>query len=415
VPVLREGRLAPRPVTVRGFAVGQADGYAVMPGGLARVGEAECATWAFSPNSGSPSKDVWVLAPGPVRPETLLATGPGGVTITREGGEVASRVAESLFWMGRYAARSEAGARLLREALSTFVEGDEQDWDAGLAALLRAVTTVTHTEPGFLGEGAEGRLLDPEPELLAVVGDPQRSGSLRFNLLALGRNAREVRDRLSADAWRVVSELGAVLDHTPEAGYALEELERVVLYLAAFTGLSVESMSRGQGWRFLDAGWRLERALQTLALVRSLVAPAPGPEDLRLDTLLAATDSVMTYRRRYRTHLERAAVLDLVLLDEDNPRSVAYQLAALQIQLPRYPETGPAAPQATHREALAQAVAELRGWDPRGDDGGAAPAPRDPLFGLLERLEQHLEAFCAGLTGLYFTHIEAPRQLTGAP
>ncbi|MDF1553367.1 MAG: circularly permuted type 2 ATP-grasp protein [Deferrisomatales bacterium] len=413
VPTYQDGVLTPRPLLVRSFAVAGSTGYTVMPGGLARVGDDDSPTWAFSPKSGSLSKDVWVLASEPGRQETLLASESGAVTITREGGEVASRVAENLFWMGRYAARAEAGARLLREALGTFVEGEEEDWDDGLAALLRAVTTVTNTAPGFLGEGAEERLRDPEPELLAVVGDPGRSGGLRFNLRALARNAREVRDRLSADAWRVVNELSGALDHTAEAGHALEELEHVVLYLAAFTGLSVESMSRGQGWRFLDAGWRVERALQTVSLVRSLVAPAPSPEALRLDALLAVTDSVMTYRRRYRTQLEREAVLDLVLQDEGNPRSVAYQLAFLQTQVPLFPETGLPVQRAGHQRALLEAATELRLWDPHADGAGAGP--RDPLFGLLEHLEQLLEEFCAALTGLYFTHTEAPRQLTGAP
>lgn len=412
-PTYGDGKPTARPVLIRSFAVAGNAGYSVMPGGLARVGEGNGHTWVFSLKGGTLSKDVWVLASEPGRQESLLVSVAGSVPITREGGEVASRVAESLFWMGRYAARAEAGARLLREAVSAYLEGEDEVPDADLAALLRAVTAVTDTAPGFVGEGAEERLQDPEPELLGLIGDPQRAGSLRFNLAALARNAREVRDRLSADTWRVINELGAQLDPAEEAGHAMERLEHVVIYLAALTGLSVEGMTRGQGWRFLDAGWRAERALQTLSLVGSLLAPAPSLEAFRLNTLLSVSDSLMTYRRRYRTQLEREAVLDLVLQDEGNPRSVAHQLALLSAQVPLLPETGLPTHRAPHQRALVEATATLRLWDPRAE---GKPGPgRDPLFALLERLEQLLGKFCVDLARLYFTHTEAPRQLTETP
>ncbi len=413
-PTLVEGRLLPRPVILRAFLVAQEQGYAVLPGGLARVGPDD-ELWALSGGREGLSKDVWVLASEPGHALSLLPAAGRPLPLTREGGEVASRVAENLYWMGRYAARAEGAARLLRQVLRVMLEAEAELREACLPALLRAVTLQTGTLPGFAGEGAEALLAAPEPELLSVIADGRRAGSLRFDVDALGRAAREVRDRLSADTWRLVNDLGAGLESPADPGEALEGLESLILALAAFTGLSAESMSRGQGWRFLDAGWRVERTLQTVELVRNLLAPNPcHPEPLQ-ETLLVVTDSLMTYRRRYRSQVEPGPVLDLVLQDESNPRSVAYQLARLQEQVSRFPDTGVPPHRTGHERALLEALTALRLADPVAEAGDLREAARDDLFGVLSRLDDLLSAFSDSLAASYFSHTETPRQLADAP
>jgi uncharacterized circularly permuted ATP-grasp superfamily protein/uncharacterized alpha-E superfamily protein len=412
-PTLAGARLEPRPVILRSFLVAQEGAYAVLPGGLARVGPDDD-LWALSGGREGLSKDVWVLASEPEHSLSLLPPAGRPLPLTREGGEVASRVAENLFWMGRYAARAESTARLLREVLRVVLEAEADLREACLPALLRAVTLQTGTLPGFAGEGAAALLAVPEAELLSVIADGGRAGSVRFDVESLARAAREVRDRLSADTWRLVNDLGEELESPADLGDALEGLERLVLALAAFTGLSAESMSRGQGWRFLDAGWRVERALQTVDLVRNLFAPNPcQPEPLQ-ETLLVVTDSLMTYRRRYRSQVDAGPVLDLVLQDESNPRSVAYQLARLQEQLPRFPDTGLPPHRTLHERALLEALTALRLAELVAEPGGGGP-PAGDFFRILARLDELLGALSDSLAASYFSHTETPRQLVDAP
>lgn len=331
-PVCHAGRFEARAVVLRAFLAADRDGFAVMPGGLCRVAPTPD-TLMVSNQQGGLSKDVWVLASEPERDVGLLVPAVQPLVLARGGQEVAGRVADNLFWAGRYAERAEGGARLLREVLRRLPELDAAPGDPLLPALLRAVTAVTGTWPGFLGAGAAERLAAPEGELRAVLFDGARTGSVRFNLDALGRAARAVRDRLSVDTWRVLGALPRALAEPSHFDDALGQLDQLLLLLAAFGGLSADSMNRGQRWRFLELGRRLERALGGLALLRGVCAPGGDPAAVPWEALLAVADAATTYRRRYRVTADAGAVLDLLVDDDSNPRSVAYQLVLLEALL----------------------------------------------------------------------------------
>ena len=103
--------------------------------------------------------------------------------------------------------------------------------------------------------------------------------------------------------------------------------------LSAFSGLLMENTTRGAGWRFLEIGRRLERALQMAELLRAGVAEVPVDAEPCLHLLLQIADSSITYRTRYLSLLRTDLVLQLLLADESNPRSVAFQLAAVVQEL----------------------------------------------------------------------------------
>jgi uncharacterized alpha-E superfamily protein len=202
-----------------------------------------------------------------------------------------------------------------------------------LPLLLRGVTHLTTTYPGFVGEGADERFTAPEKEVLDVISNSQRPGSMQFTLNGLVLAARSVRDRLSDDSWRVINSLSHVFAESPmQLSVALTGLEQVIFRLAAFTGLTTERMSRGYGWRFLDMGRRLERAVFGVGLLGAACLSAEESHSGVWEALLAITDNLVTYRRRYRSYLQEAPVLDLLLLDERAPRSVAYQDVRLAAQ-----------------------------------------------------------------------------------
>ncbi len=119
----------------------------------------------------------------------------------------------------------------------------------------------------------------------------------------------------------------------------LEALERLSLSMAAFSGLVADSVVRGPGWRFLEVGRRVERALLVLGLVESMLIEAPADAEQPLyETLLAGCESLVAYRRRHRSHVVLATVANNLLADPDNPRAVAFQIDALHTVLARLPD-----------------------------------------------------------------------------
>src|SRR5690606_6311493 len=113
----------------------------------------------------------------------------------------------------------------------------------------------------------------------------------------------------------------------------------LVLTFSAYDGLSAENMVRGPGWRFADMGRRIERALHGCGALRTLLVTAK--DTAVFDTALEMADSTITYRARYGGHAAFEPLLDLLLVDETNPRSVAFQLAILEAHLADLPATGP--------------------------------------------------------------------------
>ncbi|MGH7789168.1 MAG: circularly permuted type 2 ATP-grasp protein, partial [Candidatus Binatia bacterium] len=384
VPVVADGRLEPRAMLLRGFLAADGEGYTVMPGGLCRVAPT-CDSGVVSNQRGGISKDVWVLASEPEREISLLTPADRPLSVVRGGQEVPWRVADNLFWAGRYAERAEGSARVLREVLQRVLDLDAAPYDPHLPALLRAVTQVTTTFPGFIGSHAAERVAGPETELRAVLYDGARTGSLRFNLHGMVRASRAVRDRLSSDTWRVIAALDREFAEPRNLDDALDHLDRVLLLLAAFGGLSADSMSRGQRWRFLEIGRRLERAHSALAVLRTLCPPGASAASVPWEALLTIADASMTYRRRYRAAADPGAVLDLLLDDETNPRSVLYQLLQLEALLDGL--AGSAAAAARGRE-LGLASEALAACTRLSADG----APRAELAGALAAFGERLRA-----------------------
>jgi uncharacterized alpha-E superfamily protein len=180
-----------------------------------------------------------------------------------------------------------------------------------------------------------------DAELRALVSDGDRAGSLAYAVRRLRDSAYPVRDQLSTDSWLIIGALERELLSTGEpdagspAGSVPGQLARVLTSLLALGGLTGESMVHDQGWRFMNAGRRLERALQMLTLLRTTVTVAQdtATDSLVLESVLTAAESIITYRRRYRSHAQLDTVLDLLLLDPENPRSVAYQLERLGLNV----------------------------------------------------------------------------------
>ena len=320
-PVWDKGRLVPRPFAVRVFVARTANGWTVMPGGLARLSEREDVR-TLSMQRGGRSADVWVLGEGPAsRPEVRLMPEPDAVEIRRDNGSLPARVADNLFWFGRYLERAETTLRLLRGLDGHGDDGvaeSSRDLPRRIAALL-AVWGAAPEETASAEETAAAVLWGPATgSVTTLVGEAHRTGQV-------------VRERLSPDCWRAVGDLRDRLRVRAEADFkptaVFVEVERALRTLAAVVGLAHETMNRREGWRFFDLGRRIERGIGLARAARAFGEVGAGVD--ALDLLLDLADARVTYRTRYISGTARRPVLDLVLLDEGHPRAVAYQVARI--------------------------------------------------------------------------------------
>jgi len=247
----------------------------------------------------------------------------------RTGLNLSSRVVENLYWFGRNSERCDNLARLLRLALLRVIEDSPAERDkswAGIAGLLQTAGVF-----GDAGADAE-EIADGVAvarTLRAAVLDDSRPG-LAGSLKELLRVAAQLRERLSLDNWRTLNHMARRLQsgrgRKIPVSETLAELDRDIAAFMTLAGFALDGMTRDHGWRFLSIGRRIER-LQFACSV--LLQALKGSADADLTWLLELADSSVTYRSRYMARPEWLPVLDLLVRDVTNPRSVAFQLKGL--------------------------------------------------------------------------------------
>ena len=366
VPTSDHGGLVRRQVVLRSFAVRSDGSYTAMLGGLARVTDDsdDKGPLVTSPGGGV-TKDVWIVGREPISaPRVVLPR--RGTKAVRElvpsvsaAAAMVPRVLSDLFWFGRYAERAEDLLRLVLAARTVAIETDfDVTQGQALQVLLQAVTHVSTTYPGFLAAGVETM-----PELRSVVLDRLRAGTVSQSIGALSMAAQGVRDQLSEDVWMVLAEVERALHalgaNPYDQGLQLTDAsERVLSGLLALNGIVSENMVRDPGWFMLDSGRGLERALQVLALLRATVCQERSPETDRLVTeaVLTAAESIVTFRRRHQLRVRLEGLVELLVFDHFNPRSVTFQLNRVRTDLLAMPSTSPTARQLRLLDGLIERV-----------------------------------------------------------
>jgi len=311
-PVYVDGKLTPRPITLRVYAARTETGWTIMPGGFARVGST-LDTAAIAMQRGGQAADVWVVSTKPVERVSLLPQD-GEKLVRNSPGSLPSRAADNLIWLGRYAERCEATVRILRA------------YNARLAELSKSDLPILATAREFL-------------ETIDVDATEAMPQGLLSSIDSAVHSASQIRDRFSPDGWLALNDLQKTAQRfalrVAPGDDATRAMTVILRKLAGFSGLVHENMYRFAGWRFLELGRRLERAIQ-LARITAWLTDKEAP-DGSLEMLLEIGDSVMSHRRRYSVTAGTQSAIELLVLDPLNPRSVLFQLTELRQQIETLP------------------------------------------------------------------------------
>jgi len=407
LPCLNGVALEPRSAILRAYGLQTRSGEVhVLPGGLARASVSP--TYIISTLAGGISKDVWVRSATPTPRHVTLWKAEGVPAAETNPSHIPSRTGENLFWTGRYAERVDVTARYLRRILRNRVEGFEQDSELEErheSFLFNALREVMLVPPRISRPGK-----DPLLELASLLEDEGRPGTLSCALDSFRRATHEIRDVWSATSLQAIE---ACADGWGDARGAAKSvfdyyapLDRLLLDLTAFVGLSLESMTRDAGWCLLDAGRRIERALLLVELLQHGLARPVESEVASLvsESVLVIADSLVTFRRRYRRELRPHRVIDLLIYVENNPRSLSYQFDRLEQFIGLLPREGMA--KAANPLALVRdARKDLQRFTPeqlsaQDVDSGA----RHDLRDLLKRQRKRLLRLSDELTMAYFSH-----------
>jgi uncharacterized alpha-E superfamily protein len=410
-PSLTPDGLVPTPYALRLFVTATSDGFAVLPGGLAMTVDPD-KTVALSAPDGH-SRDVWVIGEAPPPPFTSLWRPTiEAARIRRIPEELPSRAAENLYWLGRYTERADWTMRVLRTSLGRL----QEDTDAR-QSLRACYTALSSLLPAGEGEPA-GRRDAVGPQLieelaLGLMTLSEEPAGLPRTLDSIHRIASLARDRLSLEAWRTLNEFHTSRrwcgDAMPAARCdALRLLDDGLRVLAAFNGLAHENITRSFGWTFLDLGRRLARAQGVAALLGGMFGTAASPEEESGSLLftLEVADSFITYRSRYRLEPMLPLVLDLLLLDDTNPRSIAFQLERIAGHVDSLPQSATSGRRIEEQRLALSLVTAVRLADvaPLAETDGAGARPG--LSRLLDEQSCALDALSDLVGRRYFNLVE---------
>ncbi len=424
-PAWVKNEIQPSHSLFRTFLVSHDNTYIAMPGGLTRT-SSEQNSFIISNQSGGISKDTWVISTGDEKEQPLklqLKTEQSGNIVKRS---LPSHTAENLFWVGRYTERVIYNARLQRTVMQCILQNNHLhsgNNNQTNEALLQTLTCCTYTYPGFidLATIAEKEELYDNPwgELTDVLYNEKRNGSLSANLGLLKNAVYSVRNFWSLDTWRVLRQMEEEWNkakHTRQGDpiRMISSTDALITSMFAFLGMNRESVRREQGWNILDLGRKLEQALYTITLLKSIFEKKQEEQTAHdlMEAVLTASQSLITYRYTYKDHLQLPLLLELMMLDTGYPKSLAYLVNKIKRYVSLLPKTGKEAGLSEQERMILEADTLLKLVN------GTALAQADNYLNEYVTLNEFLDKLYALLSSTstlisktYFKHSQVQKQL----
>jgi uncharacterized circularly permuted ATP-grasp superfamily protein/uncharacterized alpha-E superfamily protein len=408
----------------RSFAVAVEHGYKVMEGGLTRA-TLNKENIVISNQEGGFSKDTWILSSHDDHNSLNFRKEQEHLSTKLENYQfksLPSRNAENLFWIGRYAERVLGNARFQRTVMQYVEEANKAFIEDGTqlkACLLEAVTHFTCAYPGFIGVENNGKISEPWEELNKQLFDKYYEGSLAFNISFFIRAVHSVPDYWSTDTWRVLREMEEQWNLAATSKFKghykmLSAVDAVITSMMAFISLNRESISREQGWVLLDTGRKIEQSLLLTSMLRVCLVQKQEDniEYILREAVLKSNENLVSYRFKYRAHLQLPLLLDLMLLDSKNPKSLIYQIERLSAYMNQLPKIQQNHFLAEHQRLALEALTTLQLADKE------VLSQLDPVSNSFKNLEDFLNKMTSLFLSIsnivsktYFKHAQEQQQL----
>ncbi|WP_339705427.1 circularly permuted type 2 ATP-grasp protein [uncultured Kriegella sp.] len=423
-PNLVKETIESRNLVTRAFCIASNDKYSVMPGGLVRVAP-DRETIRVSNQRGGTSKDLWVLDDIPIMEDKNRHWQKRSSVAISGLNDLPSLTAENLYWAGRYVGRTLVNARFIRMVMRqmALVQNRNETPDSvKLQILFKAVTQLTGTYPGFTEKTEDGKFAmeNPMQEMLSVILDKDRPGSLAHTISMFGNSYYSIRNLWSSDMWRVFENIQKLWQSFEEGedrsvNKILKVLNQLITRLIAFMGLIEESILVQQGLLLYFIGLQLEQSMLTITKCRSLLTIKYNEQveyDL-LEYLLTSHESLNIYRYSYRSYIQLEHVLDLVVLDLEYPRSLTFMLSRLQKDIARLPHSHKDNSLTNYQKYIFEAFSKLRLAESSNLAKTKSEADffREELDMLLEKLSELLYQSSQSISSTYFNHTNRQNQL----
>ena len=416
--------LEPRNIVARAFCIASKNEYSVMQGGLVRVSP-NVDTVQVSNQRGGTSKDFWIMQDTPVRQE-LNRQWQKKTSIAISGlNDLPSLTAENLFWAGRYVGRTLVTARFIRvvmRQMALIQHTNERPDSEKLRVLFKAVTHLTDTYPGFTEKTKDGKgaMDDPMQEMLSVILDANKVGSLAHTLQMFSNSYYSIRNLWSSDMWRVFENIQKtwntfVVGEDRSVNRILKVLNQLITRLIAFMGLIEESIMVQQGLLLYFIGLQMEQSTLTITKCRALLSIKYDEQveyDL-LEYLLTSHESLNIYRYSYRSHIQLEHVLELVLLDMDYSRSLTFMINRLQKDIARLPHSEEDHQLSNYQKFVFEAFSKLRLAESTklAKTKSDKDFRREELEKLLKQLSELLYKTSQAISNTYFNHTDKQNQM----
>jgi len=412
-PVWRGQSMTCGHVAVRTFLVKDEDNFHMMPGGFVRTATSS-GPMELSITAGDGSKDLWVLADGPVEPVSLLLPQDKPVELKRSGALFPSRAADDLFWLGQYLEQAKFLMHLNRAVVDRLTSESEKD-QSEIPVLLQALVDQGQIDASFAQLDPALAIIELEEQLGSIFFDPQNRRGIAYAVSEMLRLGSATRDLLSQDTWRKIHQsahwyLSGPKRGVDDLGEVHNALSQLQANLAAVSGLIHDGMVRGPSWRFLDMGRRIERCRSTCRFLSSLIQSKAIHEKPVLKAILEVIDSRMTYRFRYLDNIQTNAVLDLAITDETNPHAVDFQLITLEQHIDALPTDVVQPLRIEEKRLLMSAIHSVRMLTPES----LADQSLKEVSAALKNAHAKMKELSDTITRNYLVHAGPPRQITSA-
>jgi uncharacterized circularly permuted ATP-grasp superfamily protein/uncharacterized alpha-E superfamily protein len=420
-PSLIDGEIVPRLAVIRAFLISDGKNYKVMQGGLTRSSVIED-KFQISNQFGGISKDTWIISDNlqeqqmpPVHLDQIIEVKKSS-QVSRSA-SLTSRNAENLFWVGRLSERTMVLTGFLKiifSRLNENVSNHGKKQPEFLIVLLKALTNLTQSYPGFVGEdGVEDETVFEKPlaELISLINDSKKEGSVAYNVQSLLYSINHISEKWNYDTKRIISLIEDSLSGLKESNInsisrTTHGLDKLYIRMMAFYGNTYETFPRENGFYLFEAGKNIERFLSLISVIQTLFCfkRSEEVEQLLLESVLENHNLLAQYRSIYKSQISLVTVINMLFLEKNSPYTLAYILDTLSFNISQLPKKSELNQLSIAEKKVLEASTIIKLIDPEGLVHADSSNYRVVLDETINTVSNLLSSVTNGLSSLYFNH-----------